>query len=120
MKEEIRNGVRLIRYRTLSAYDNFFEADGIAVTTDNLHRSSLDETVHQHDYYELEYIAAGGGIQWINGCTYVVKKAMSSFSVCRIPINMIPCGAWMLSTAVSDPMSSEISDPWSRIRLAVR
>ena len=74
MKEELRNGVRLIRYRALSAYDNFFEADGIAVTTDNLHRSSLDETVHQHDYYELEYIAAGVGIQWINGCTYVVKK----------------------------------------------
>ena len=30
--------------------------------------------IHRHDYYEFEYVSGGNGIQWINGCSYPVKK----------------------------------------------
>lgn len=66
---------RLIRFQSLSRYSNFYQADGIAITKDDQHIQHISGIgAHRHDYYELEYISAGEGLQWINGYTYVVKK----------------------------------------------
>lgn len=62
----------VVKYDELSRYTDYHEIGGIAFTTDDL-QIAFDR-IHRHDYYELEYIASGDGMQWINGYTYYVKK----------------------------------------------
>lgn len=66
---------QIIRFDMLDRFpsDDYFYTKGIVITADRKHNYQNYEP-HRHDYYELEYISSGDGIQIINGISYVVKK----------------------------------------------
>lgn len=69
------NGIReehIVKFESLSEYTDYLETDGISFTTHHVQRVS--NYIHRHDYYEMEYISSGEGVQWINGYTHYVKK----------------------------------------------
>ncbi len=75
MNPSIHPQGEVIRFDTLHQFssNDYFSTGGIAVSMDKLHIYHCLKP-HRHDYYELEYISSGDGIQIINDISYVVKK----------------------------------------------